>query len=91
VLDYATSESIRGPYQFRGTIIGHGKMGNEHGSVFEYRGQWYVAYHDLMPTDKYRKTCFEIIHYRENGEIIPVAPTKKGVGLYDASDPVEAS
>ena len=46
ILDYATSADIRGPYHFRGTIIGHGQQGNEHGSVFQFKNQWYVAYHD---------------------------------------------
>lgn len=90
VLDYATSMQIEGPYQFMGTIVGHGRKGNEHGSVFQYKGQWYVAYHDLFPTDKFRKTCLEIIHYRENGEIVRVQPTRKGVGWYDASEKIEA-
>jgi beta-xylosidase len=90
VLDYATSTGIQGPYQYRGTIVGHGRKGNEHGSVFQFNGQWYVAYHDLYPTDKYRKTCLEIIHYRDNGDIFRVYPTRTGVGWYNASEPVEA-
>jgi beta-xylosidase len=90
VLDYATSNHIKGPYKYRGTIVGHGRKGNEHGSVFQYREQWYVAYHDLFPTDKFRKTCLEIIHYRDNGDIIQVMPTRKGVGWYDASEKIEA-
>jgi arabinoxylan arabinofuranohydrolase len=90
VLDYATSHQVGGPYHYRGTIIGHGLKGNEHGSVFQYRGQWYVAYHDLFPTDKFRKTCLEIIHYRENGEIVRVQPSREGVGWYNASEKIEA-
>ena len=89
-LDYATSTDIRGPYQFRGTIIGHGMHGNEHGSVFQFRDQWYVAYHDLFPTDKYRKTCLEIIHYRNNGEIVHARPSREGVGWYNATKQIEA-
>ncbi|MBN2001252.1 family 43 glycosylhydrolase [candidate division KSB1 bacterium] len=80
VLDYATSAQVNGAYRFKGTIIGHGKIGNEHGSVFEYNGQWDVAYHDLFPTDKFRKTCLEIFHYRDNGDIVTVLPTREGVG-----------
>ncbi|KPK84992.1 MAG: hypothetical protein AMS27_08515 [Bacteroides sp. SM23_62_1] len=90
VLDYATSTQIGGPYKFKGTIVGHGRKGNEHGSVFQYKGQWYVAYHDLFPTDKYRKTCIDIIHYREDGEIVRILPTRKGVGWYDGSEKIEA-
>ena len=89
-LDYATSENIRGPYQFRGTIVGHGNRGNEHGSVFQFKDQWYVAYHDLFPTDKFRKTCLEIIHFRDDGEIVQVEPSREGVGWYNATERIEA-
>lgn len=89
-LDYAVSDRVEGPYRYRGTIIGHGRKGNEHGSVFSYKGQWYVAYHDLFPTDKYRKTCLELIHYRDNGDIARVEPTREGVGWYNASEWIEA-
>lgn len=89
-LHYAISRHIKGPYHFRGSIVGHGKKGNEHGSVFRYKGQWYVAYHDLFPSDKYRKTCFEMIHYRDNGDIIRVIPTKEGVGWYGGSERIDA-
>ena len=34
-LDYAVGDSIQGPYTYRGTIVAHGKQGNEHGSVSE--------------------------------------------------------
>ncbi len=89
-LDYATSGHILGPYQYGGSIVTHGLKGNIHGSVFEFRGQWYVAYHDLFPTDKYRKTCFERIHYRQDGSIVEVLATRTGVGWYNASEKIEA-
>lgn len=89
-LDYATSERVKGPYRYRGTIIAHGKKGNMHGSVFHYNGQWYVAYHDLFPTDKYRKTCIDRIHYRENGDIALAEPSREGVGWYNAGERIEA-
>ena len=89
-LDYAVGDSILGPYVYRGTIVAHGKRGNEHGSVFEFNGQWYVAYHDLSPTDKYRKTKLEFIHYTNGGDIPRVYPTDYGVGRYDGSKRIEA-
>ena len=89
-IDYAVGTSIRGPYTYRGTIVAHGKHGNEHGSVFELNGQWYVAYHDLYPTDYYRKTKLEFIHYSNSGDISQVYPTDYGVGRYDGSKQIEA-
>lgn len=90
VLDYGISDRVTGPYQYAGTIIGHGMKGNEHGSVFEYRGQWYVAYHDLFPTDKYRKTCIEILHFSDDGTIRRATPGREGVGWYNAAERIEA-
>ena len=89
-LDYAVGNSIRGPYTYRGTIVAHGKRGNEHGSIFEFKGQWYVAYHDLSPTNYYRKTKLEFIHYTNSGDIPQVYPTDYGVGRYDGSKQIEA-
>jgi len=89
-LDYAVASSIKGPYTYKGTIIGHCKMGNEHGSVFQLNGQWYVAYHDLYPTQYYRKTKLEFIHYTNDGEIPRVYPTDYGVGRYDGTKRIEA-
>ena len=89
-LDYGVATSIRGPYTYKGTIISHGKKGNEHGSVFQFNGQWYVAYHDLYPTDKFRKSRLELVHYNNNGDIPRVCPTDYGVGRYDGSTQIEA-
>jgi hypothetical protein len=89
-LDYGISDSVNGPYTYRGTIVAHGKQGNENGSVFELNGQWYVAYHDLAPTTYYRKTKLEFIHYTNSGDIPRVDPTVYGVGRYDGRAQIEA-
>lgn len=44
-LAYATSESPTGPFTYRGYIIDNGvdyPAGNNHGSVCNINGQWYV-------------------------------------------------
>jgi len=89
-LDYAVASSVWGPYTYEGTIIGHCKAGNEHGSVFELNGQWYVAYHDLYPTTYYRKARLERLHYANDGRIPRVYPTDDGVGRHDGARPIEA-
>ena len=89
-IDYAMSKNIYGPYQYHGAIIGHGKQGNEHGSVFTYKGQWYVAYHAFEQSDKYRQTCFEYIHFNDDGTIPQVYPTAVGVGKYYGNERIPA-
>jgi len=90
MLDYGISDHPLGPYRYGGTIVAHGRKGNIHGSVFEFKGQWYVAYHDLFPTDKYRKTCIERIHYNDDGTIVQAPATRSGVGWYNASEIIQA-
>lgn len=44
-LAYATSDSPTGPFEYRGWIVDNGidyPGGNNHGSVAELNGQWYV-------------------------------------------------
>ena len=49
-LAYATSESPTGPYTYRGYIVDNGvdyPGGNNHGSVANINGQWYIFYHRM--------------------------------------------
>lgn len=84
-LNYATSKSPFGPYTYRGVIIdnwGSGKnLVNNHGSIIEVNGQWYIAYH--RPTHgvaTMRKTCLEPITFLPDGTIQEVEMTTQGIG-----------
>lgn len=48
-IGYATSHSPMGPYQYGGVIIDNDHsdpaVWNNHGSIVEFNGQWYVFYH----------------------------------------------
>lgn len=48
-LNYATATSPFGPYTYRGVIIDNWKSNkavvNNHGSIIEINGQWYIFYH----------------------------------------------
>ncbi|MBE6902330.1 MAG: xylan 1,4-beta-xylosidase, partial [Ruminococcaceae bacterium] len=49
-LDYATSDSPTGPFTYRGTIVDNGidyPGGNNHGSICNINGQWYIFYHRM--------------------------------------------
>ena len=84
-LGYATSRSPMGPFPYRGVIIDndHCDPGNwnNHGSLVEYKGQWYVFYHRSTHDSKMmRKICVEPIHFNEDGSINEVEMTSQGVG-----------
>ena len=66
---------------------------DRHGSFFEFRGQWYFACNDQSQPGSspfFRNTVICHVHYRENGDIIPLRLTRVGVGQYDARRGIEA-
>lgn len=84
-LGYATSKSPFGPYEYRGVIIDNNHCNprnwNNHGSVAEFDGQWYVFYHrSTHGCNKMRKACVEPIEIRADGSIPEVEMTSQGAG-----------
>ncbi|MDR1516947.1 MAG: family 43 glycosylhydrolase [Dysgonamonadaceae bacterium] len=84
-IGYATSDSPLGTFKYGGVIIDNAgsdpSVWNNHGSVAEFRGQWYVFYH--RPTHNcvmMRKACVEPISFREDGSISEVVMTSQGAG-----------
>lgn len=96
-LGYATSQSPFGPYQYRGVIIdnaqGDPATWNNHGSIVEFGGQWYVLYHRATHGSRsMRKACIEPITFLEDGSIPEVEMTTQGAdGPLDARLPLEAA
>lgn len=95
-LGYATSQSPFGPYQYRGVIIDndHCNPGNwnNHGSIVEYGGQWYVFYHrSTQGVVMMRQACVEPIRFLADGSIPEVEMTTQGAeGPLDARLRIEA-
>ncbi|MDR1762716.1 MAG: family 43 glycosylhydrolase [Dysgonamonadaceae bacterium] len=84
-IGYATSDSPLGPFKYGGVIIDNAgsdpSAWNNHGSVAEFQGRWYVFYH--RPTHNcamMRKACVEPIEFREDGSIPEVPMTSQGAG-----------
>lgn len=81
-LDYATSDSPTGPFNYRGTIIDNGidfPGGNDHGSVCCVNGQWYIFYHRMTNgTIMSRRGCVERIEILPDGTIPQVEMTSLG-------------
>lgn len=96
-LGYAMSRSVFGPYEYKGVIIDNNGCDfltwNNHGSVVEYKGQWYVFYHRATHgCGMMRKACVEPICFREDGTIPEVEMTSQGAtGPLDARQQIDAS
>ncbi len=84
-LGYATGKSPLGSFQYQGVIIDNAscdpKSWNNHGSIEEVGGRWYVFYHRSCNNSQYlRRACAEPIFFDENGLIPEVKMTSQGAG-----------
>lgn len=84
-LGYAISDNPMGPYEYKGVIIDNigcdPSVWNNHGSIEEFKKQWYVFYHrSTRNSRKFRKTCIEPIKINKDGSINEVEMTSQGAG-----------
>ena len=84
-LGYATGKSPLGPFTYQGIIIDNEACDpgswNNHGSIEEIDGQWYVFYHRSCGNSQFmRRACAEPIFFDENGLIAEVKMTSQGPG-----------
>ncbi|AJG98226.1 xylosidase [Clostridium beijerinckii] len=95
-LAYATSKSPLGPYEYKGIIIDNDgcdpQSWNNHGSIEEVNGQWYVFYHRSSQNKKIRRRlCIEPIFFNEDGTIQEVLMTSQGAGRpFSIDEQIEA-
>jgi arabinoxylan arabinofuranohydrolase len=95
-IGYATSKSPLGPYKYGGVIVDNDGCDptswNNHGSIVEFKGQWYVFYHRTTNgVINSRKACIEPIFFNEDGSINEVEMTSQGAGgPLDAFSKIEA-
>jgi beta-xylosidase len=76
-LRYATSDSPLGPWTYRGIYMDPTDSFTNHGSIVEYKGQWYAFYHNsaLSHHDWLRSVCVDKLFYNEDGTIQKVVQT----------------
>lgn len=84
-LGYSTSKFPMGPFIYQGIIIdndGCDPMSwNNHGSIEQINGQWYVFYHRCSRgCQQYRRLCIEPITILPDGTIPEVKMTSQGIG-----------
>ncbi len=82
-MSYAVSEKPLGPYKKGGVIIDNiycdPDTWNNHGSIAEFKGRWYVFYHRSSQNCKAcRRVCAEPIFFDEKGGITEVPMTTQG-------------
>jgi arabinoxylan arabinofuranohydrolase len=90
-LVYATSKSPTGPFEYKGVIVDNGvdyPGGNDHGSICNINGQWYIFYHRMTNgTIMSRRACVERIELLPDGTIPQVEMTS--LGFDEALSPYE--
>jgi len=84
-IGYATSTSPMGPFTYRGVIVDNDNCDpgnwNNHGSIVEFNGRWYVFYHRATHNSRMmRKACVEPITFNGDGSINEVEMTSQGAG-----------
>jgi hypothetical protein len=95
-IGYSTSKSPMGPYKYGGVIVDNDgcdpENWNNHGSIVEFKGQWYVFYHRTTNgCVNSRKACIEPIFFNPDGSINEVEMTTQGAGKpLDAFSRIEA-
>lgn len=81
-LDYAIADKPWGPFTRMGTIVDNGidyPAGNNHGSLCEINGQWYIFYHRMTNnTIMSRRACVEKVEILPDGTIPQVEMTSLG-------------
>ncbi|MGB8454479.1 MAG: family 43 glycosylhydrolase [Anaerocolumna sp.] len=80
-LQYATSTSPLGPWTSRGVYMDPTDSYCAHGSVVQYKGQWYQFYFDssVSGNDWLRTTCVDKLNFNADGTIQKVIQTTTGV------------
>ncbi len=94
VLGYAMSKNPMGPYEYKGLIMPEHENGcwTNHHSIINYKGQWYLFYHQnaFSPRDdKRRSVQIDKLFFNPDGTIKEVKKTLRGVGVNKATEKIE--
>jgi alpha-D-xyloside xylohydrolase len=79
---YATAQSPLGPWEYQGIYMDPTDSYTNHGSIVEYKGQWYAFYHNSQlsrengeTNDWLRSICVDKLYYNHDGTIKKVVQT----------------
>ena len=78
-MHYATAEHPLGPWTYKDIILEPTGCDTSHGSIVEYKGQWYIFYHnqDLSGQGNLRSICVDKVFFNEDGTIQKVKQTRR--------------
>ena len=68
---YSIADNPMGPFEFKGQIIDNHSL-NVHGSITEFKDQWYLFYHVAGPSSWERRVCVAPLSYNADGTIQPI-------------------
>jgi len=82
---YAVADSPLGPYEYKGCFIDdfEGQSGTNHGGVVTYKGKDIMFYHSAWMSgglSETRSAMADYLNYDKDGNIIPIVPSKEGLG-----------
>lgn len=97
---YMMSDSPMGPFTYTGEVLANPSAfgfggGNNHQCIFEFKGEWYIAYHgslvSLNKTGKggYRSTHIDRVTYNDDGTMSAAKGTKEGIAQLQNINPYE--
>ncbi len=83
-IDYATAQSMDGPWTYRGQLTGMADNSfTIHPGIIEYDGTWYLFYHNaVLEIDGIkgaigrRSVCVDTLEYSSDGLMLPVVQTR---------------
>jgi hypothetical protein len=80
-MQYATSLHALGPWTSKGVYLDVTDCDTTHGSVVEYKGQWYQFYHNCSISGRgnLRSMCVDKLDFDADGNIKMVIQTETGV------------
>jgi beta-xylosidase len=80
---YAISDNPLGPWKYMGIYMNPTDSYTNHGSIVEYKGQWYAFYHNSSlsaskgeSNDWLRSICVDKLYYNSDGSIKMVIQTR---------------
>ncbi len=77
-LRYAVSNNPLGPWTYKDVYVGSTTSDTNHGSIVEFKGQWYAFYHcsDISHKGNLRSVCVDKLFYNNDGTIQMVKQTR---------------